>query len=108
MAAVFGGSDTASASLGFPIRNMHTVSEAGHTGDILAGVHAVVETIKTLQGLHALFFFLLSFPKENPKGRNDKTPNKIEMNGGKGVSTDDLKKNHTRLDLVDNYRVEEK
>jgi len=41
MAGVLGNVDCAATSLGFPIRNMHTVSELGHTGDVLACVEAV-------------------------------------------------------------------
>lgn len=48
MAAVFAAIDAAATSIGFPIRNMHTISETGHTGDVLAAVHAVVETLKLM------------------------------------------------------------
>jgi endoglucanase len=41
MAGVLASADVAAASLGFPIRNMHTVSETAHTGDVLACVHVV-------------------------------------------------------------------
>jgi putative aminopeptidase FrvX len=41
MAAVFAAIDAASASVGFPIRNMHTISETAHTGDVLASIHAL-------------------------------------------------------------------
>ena len=41
MSAVLSGTDSAATSIGFPIRNMHTVSELGHTGDVLASVHAI-------------------------------------------------------------------
>jgi putative aminopeptidase FrvX len=41
MAAVFASIDAASASIGFPIRNMHTISETAHTGDVLASIHAI-------------------------------------------------------------------
>lgn len=46
MAAVFASVDAAATSIGFPIRNMHTISEAGHTGDVLAAIHAVFEAAK--------------------------------------------------------------
>ncbi len=36
MAGVFAAIDSAATSVGFPIRNMHTISESGHTGDVLA------------------------------------------------------------------------
>ena len=39
MAGVLASVDTAATSLGFPIRNMHTVSECGNTSDVLAAVH---------------------------------------------------------------------
>ncbi|MGQ7844754.1 M20/M25/M40 family metallo-hydrolase [Granulosicoccus sp. 3-233] len=45
MAAAFAGIDSAATSIGFPIRNMHTISEAAHTGDVLAAVHVLKETI---------------------------------------------------------------
>jgi putative aminopeptidase FrvX len=41
MAGVLGGVDSAATSLGFPIRNMHTISELGHTGDVIACIHAL-------------------------------------------------------------------
>ena len=46
MAAVFASVDSAATSVGFPIRNMHTISETGHTRDVLAAIHATVETLK--------------------------------------------------------------
>ncbi len=48
MAGVLAGVDCVAASVGFPIRNMHTISEAGHTGDVLAAVHAVAGTLQAL------------------------------------------------------------
>ncbi|ASJ73124.1 M20/M25/M40 family metallo-hydrolase [Granulosicoccus antarcticus] len=45
MASVFAGVDSAATSIGLPIRNMHTISESGHTGDVLAAVHVLKETI---------------------------------------------------------------
>ncbi|MGB2429596.1 MAG: M28 family peptidase [Akkermansiaceae bacterium] len=70
MAAVLAGIDSASTSIGFPIRNMHTISETGHTADVLAAIHGMVETFKAMDG----------------------------MNRGKGISRDDLKDGHPRLD----------
>lgn len=70
MAASLAGIDSAATSIGFPIRNMHTISETGHTADVLAAVHAMVETFKEMD----------------------------KMNRGKGISRDDLKCNHPRLD----------
>jgi len=48
MAGVLAAIDAAAASIGFPIRNMHTVSELGHTGDVRAAIHAVGRTIQTM------------------------------------------------------------
>lgn len=45
MAAVFASIDAAATSIGFPIRNMHTISETGHTSDVLASVHAIFQTL---------------------------------------------------------------
>ncbi len=58
MAGVFAAIDAAATSIGFPIRNMHTISETGHTGDVLGAVHAVVETLKHIdaKGLTADHF----------------------------------------------------
>lgn len=72
MAAALAGFDSAAISVGFPIRNMHTISETGHTLDILAAI----------AGMEATFLEL------------DK------MNRNKGISRDDLKNNHARLDNV--------
>ncbi len=52
MAGVFASIDAAATSIGFPIRNMHTISEAGHTGDLLAAVHALVGVLEKLDGMH--------------------------------------------------------
>jgi len=70
MAASLAGIDSAATSIGFPIRNMHTISETGHTADVLAAIHAMVETFKSMD----------------------------KMNRGKGISRDDLKGGHPRLD----------
>ena len=70
MAAVFSCIDSAATSIGFPIRNMHTISETGHTGDVDAAIHAIFETMKHMDG----------------------------MNGGKGINGDDLRESHPRLD----------
>jgi len=32
-----------------PIRNMHTVSETGHTGDLLAATHLTAQTVRLLE-----------------------------------------------------------
>lgn len=70
MAAALAGFDSASTSIGFPIRNMHTISETGHTTDVLAAIHAMVETFKVMD----------------------------KMNRGRGISREDLKNGHPRLD----------
>ena len=48
MAGVLASVDTAATSIGFPIRNMHTISESAHTGDVLAAVHVINETLKAM------------------------------------------------------------
>jgi len=70
MAAVLASIDSASASIGFPIRNMHTISETGHTHDLETAIHAIHQTMVHMDGL----------------------------NGGKGISGDDLRESHPRLD----------
>lgn len=49
MAGVLASIDTAATSIGFPIRNMHTISELGHTGDVLAASHAMFEMLKKME-----------------------------------------------------------
>ena len=70
MAASLAGFDSAATSIGFPIRNMHTISETGHTADVLAAIHAMVETFKSMD----------------------------KMNRGKGITRENLKEGHPRLD----------
>jgi len=72
MAAALAGFDCAVTSIGFPIRNMHTISETGHTGDVLAAIHGMDATLRTMD----------------------------HMNRGKGITTDDLRNTHARLDTV--------
>ena len=48
MAGVLAAVDCAATSIGMPIRNMHTISEAGHTGDVLAATHGVAQAIQAL------------------------------------------------------------
>ena len=58
MAGVLASVDCAATTIGFPTRNMHTISESGHTGDVLASIHALFETIKTMDSesdLHSSF-----------------------------------------------------
>lgn len=70
MAAVLAAIDSASASIGIPIRNMHTISESGHTGDTDAAIYGMFELLKRMDG----------------------------MNGGKGICSSDLRDGHPRLD----------
>ena len=69
MAAVLAAIDSACASIGFPIRNMHTISESGHTKDVDAAIYGVFETLRYMDA----------------------------MNGGKGIGTADLRDGHPRL-----------
>lgn len=48
MAGVLGNVDCVVASIGMPVRNMHTISEVGHTGDVLAAIHGITRTILEL------------------------------------------------------------
>lgn len=70
MAAVLASVDAAATSIGFPTRNMHTISEVGHTGDVLASIYAIVRTIQKMD----------------------------KMNDGKGVTDADFYQGHPRLD----------
>lgn len=72
MAAALAGFDSAVTSIGFPIRNMHTISETGHTKDILASIAGMEATLRDLDA----------------------------MNKNKGITADDLKNNHPRLDTI--------
>lgn len=48
MAGVLASIDCAATSIGFPIRNMHTISESGNTSDVLAAIHVIFETLKAM------------------------------------------------------------
>lgn len=48
MAGVLANVDCAAVSVGIPIRNMHTISETGHTSDVLAALHGVVAAARLL------------------------------------------------------------
>lgn len=72
MAAALAGVDSAAITIGYPIRNMHTASESAHTGDLLASIHALTELLR-------------HFNAEN---------------NGKGITRDDLKNSHIRLDCI--------
>ncbi|WP_413112351.1 M28 family peptidase [Thaumasiovibrio sp. DFM-14] len=70
MAAALAGVDSAAITIGYPIRNMHTGSESAHTGDLLASIHAITELLRHFN----------------------------QQNDGKGMTQDDLKNSHIRLD----------
>ncbi|GIW72317.1 MAG: hydrolase [Planctomycetota bacterium] len=72
MAAVLASIDAAAASIGFPIRNMHTISELGHTGDVLGAIHALLGTLEDMAA----------------------------ANEGAGLSAEDLRAAHPRLDAA--------
>lgn len=72
MAGFLASIDAATTTVGFPIRNMHTISETGHTGDLLAAIHALTETLEAMDG----------------------------ANDGEGLSSEDLCNSHPRLDQV--------
>ncbi len=48
MAGVLAAVDCAATSVGFPIRNMHTISESANTGDVLAAIHGIHGTLQAL------------------------------------------------------------
>ena len=54
MAAVLASIDCAATSIGFPIRNMHTISESAHTGDVLAATHVIFETARAMDKIKNL------------------------------------------------------
>ncbi|QDV24968.1 peptidase M42 [Aureliella helgolandensis] len=70
MAAVLAAVDSAAASIGIPIRNMHTISESGHTGDVDTAIHGLYQLLVKMDSMHA----------------------------GKGVTRLDLQDGHPRLD----------
>jgi endoglucanase len=79
MAAVFASIDAAATSIGFPIRNMHTISETGHTGDVLAAIHVLVGLIEAMDA----------------------------MNDDQGITRDDLRLGHPRLDRAESLEAGE-
>lgn len=48
MAGVLAGIDAAATSVGFPIRNMHTISESANTSDVLAAIHGIHGALEKL------------------------------------------------------------
>ncbi|MBB3189872.1 M20/M25/M40 family metallo-hydrolase [Halomonas cerina] len=51
MAGVLAAVDCVATSIGFPIRNMHTISETGNTRDVLAAIHAITRSVQALDAL---------------------------------------------------------
>ncbi len=51
MAGVLAAIDCAATSIGFPIRNMHTISETGNTSDVLAAIHALTRSLQALDAM---------------------------------------------------------
>jgi putative aminopeptidase FrvX len=70
MAGFFASIDAASTSIGFPIRNMHTISETGCTRDVLASIHAIEALVRHIEA----------------------------QNGGRGMRRADFEAGHPRLD----------
>ncbi len=64
MAGVLASIDSAATSVGFPTRNMHTISESGHTGDVLAAIHVITDTILAMDAETDLRG---SFQQEHPR-----------------------------------------
>lgn len=64
MAAVLASVDSAATSVGFPTRNMHTISESGHTGDVLAAIHVLKDTLLAMDKEDDLF---ASFRASHPR-----------------------------------------
>jgi endoglucanase len=52
MAAVLAAIDSAAASIGIPIRNMHTVSEVGHTRDVDAALNVLFHLLQHMDQMH--------------------------------------------------------
>jgi len=70
MAAVLASIDAAAVSLGVPVRNMHTISEVAHTGDVLGCLYALKATLGAMDA----------------------------ANRGRGLQRRDLLDHHPRLD----------
>ncbi|MFT5047269.1 MAG: putative aminopeptidase FrvX [Porticoccaceae bacterium] len=64
MAAVLASVDSAATSVGFPTRNMHTISESGHTGDVLAAIHVLKSTLLAMDKEDDLY---ASFRASHPR-----------------------------------------
>ena len=97
MAGVLASIDSAATSIGFPIRNMHTISETGHTQDVLAAIHALTHTLQALDAIPDLQReFLDNHPRLDQasplthqggdKPDSEKDDSKDESSEGKTVS----------------------
>ncbi|RLK51098.1 endoglucanase [Alkalispirillum mobile] len=51
MAGVLASVDCVATSVGFPIRNMHTISETANTRDVVAAIHAITDSLQALDAL---------------------------------------------------------
>ena len=94
MAGVLASVDAAATSIGFPIRNMHTISESAHTGDILAAIHALEATLRRMdaQGYSADDFRRL--PPETRSG-DPGLPRTVNLSTRNRISID-LHHSHPR------------
>lgn len=70
MAPFLASIDAATTSIGFPIRNMHTISELGHTGDVISAISGTYALLKHMDA----------------------------ANKGKGLRAEYFKNNHPRFD----------
>lgn len=52
MAGVLSSKDIAATSIGYPIRNMHTISEIGSTQDLLAATYATKYVIEEMNKMN--------------------------------------------------------
>jgi endoglucanase len=73
MAGVLAAIDSAATSIGFPTRNMHTISETGNTSDVLAAIHVITRSLQAMDS----------------------------MDDGKGKLRREFENNHPRLDQAE-------
>ena len=97
MAGVFGNIDCAATSVGFPIRNMHTISELGHTGDLIACIEAMYANRSCALSTSFVFVALLGLVCCCSYGT-------IEDLADGNVTKSDLQNTHPRLDGADAYQ----
>ncbi len=86
MAGVLASVDCAATSIGFPIRNMHTISETGNTKDVLAAIHALSHSIQALDAMPDLHNEFL-----NNHPRLDQASNLGHQGSEKPENADDQK-----------------